>query len=816
MSLEQWEKELESRVSEIENNFHLLCQIYLTTEEYNKLKLLLINGIKKDAESTAKRYPLSYCRILSEIAARSFIPYGTKYNSGLCDEFENRLNIDVSKYYHQKIRRYFLKEVKILGGKYKDLILDDNAGYKYVEPLILHGGIPVNFIHSILDELQVKEKDITEKDINNELIFNIFSNNSIFLKKLIKDITYGKLMLKQLVKLYNHLKTDKERIIQAKILSPSVIDKVVEYIEGTNFTNTEGIKTYRIKKEIYLDDDYMPHLLLDINYPEPACRWEIRQNEEEIKNGILEDTILDIPIDNPIHLNANIFLSRQKGEGIYCSKITDKSKLLIFSADGKYIYPKDIVNGILEGIYIILVHDSISKELYPENLNKDIEIYEHAEFRSFAWLKLYSIHTVRLKKDTKIKLAFDVNTIINVSVEMKNNSPTLSYFKGKTLYCWAEHRSFLGRKILLFGGVNVPELIIPGKIKKSVTVNIQYYYKGNWNNIKEQDLTLEIKEDSEYTVISIYGEKIEVWREIGCPVYLKYIINDFDIGGIKKERRILWLPRANFNIPTGLYGMRKIPNARLNFGFIPNSIDSSSGLILEKESSEDGFSLKYQHYKENSNQLEACINLTYSYDQYKDSLAIKWKNIGVLNSEILSDDKKIFVHSSKFNIKQEYFNDPNSKFLLEFWPLLPIVIKSINNTSISSFSIYSNARYNLSLFQLNLQMRDDFSNQVYLTYQNYKCLIIYKPNSIHVLNNIEFLNHIDDWLSIQKKHQPGKSNTTLYKKIKLLLNKINLKNDWYIFFISRLDKLYREGKLQDDIYWQELSERMITNEKYNG
>lgn len=209
MNITELNTSIVSKFDNFNGNIRLLCQIPLTEREYTTAKELVTKSFvsKSGIEKFSEEFPLLFCKFVCEISFRVFNPANKDNDEAkwLWKNFEVEVPeckgkpIYIGPLFKNTLRR--LKE-----QFYRSIICEEfPAGWHFESIILIHSGIPIKNIHSILAEFagevnsQTEDLEFDSGYIQQKMLASRYLN--IYTKKII-DLDVGVQLVKNILKIY--------------------------------------------------------------------------------------------------------------------------------------------------------------------------------------------------------------------------------------------------------------------------------------------------------------------------------------------------------------------------------------------------------------------------------------------------------------------------------------------------------------------------------------------------------------------------------------------------------------------------------------
>lgn len=525
LTLRSLDDVLNKRASSL-TNLTLLIQVSLTEDEYEqawpRFEWLLSDG--DFLRSAPRTMPLAFARLLTELAARCFVPRtsGSPRGSGLWQNLHYEIP---SAQPGHVIGRAFEASVQNLLGRYPYLFWRKIDGWRYVSNILIHAGIPlqtVPIITAALGPYLVRADEWAER-IDGPKIAEALSGQvglNKYTLAVLSETIEGVKLVQQFLRLCHFIHTGGSP--QATTFSRSFILAVQRALQGR--TAAPSTIPATAAKPFFMFDDFAQF----IGWIVPA------QSSSQMKFIVSRETGNETVTPKVLATGRmGITVNPKPTRLILQSAISGRSQTLYFNPLGFMLFNSrtgalvgeagTVPDEIVSGEYLVLAkrlrgHD-IEKRFRPDN---GISITEEDIPLPPRWRREYQGFRIHFASCDNLRLMLGKDRWISLRVK-RDDSPAKGYItlggSGST-YLRASHPAAPDIRLPVFSGEHLPEIQFWGEAlaHNPPEVRLSRWTKGTWEIVR--GITGSIQPFSDGATLVLSGPGIEPLREARSTAHL--------------------------------------------------------------------------------------------------------------------------------------------------------------------------------------------------------------------------------------------------------------------------------------------------------
>lgn len=491
---------LQIRASKV-HNLTLLTQVRLAEEEYQETlpNFQFWLSHRDRIVSVPHIAPLGYCRMLSELTARCFVPrsYGSPSSSGL---WQNLYSEITGVQPGHVIGLGFERSIKNLRKQYSAMFLGEFQGWRYVGNLLTHAGIPVTIVGTLVNALRRyinsgKESVIERIDgVEIEKLLKQQVGMNKYTISVLSQTTEGVRLVQQFLRLCHFVLNG--GVPKHDVFSKSFIRTVQDELKGR--VTRPCTVAYEIQRPRFVFDDSEKFIGWVISSGEGhhALQWYITgmEGEHQLETKELDTGLLGIPVLP----ERTVMKTSQVSSVTKCNQfIFDPADIMFFSnRNGELIEQSELLRGgLAAGEYLVLAARQ-GGVLLEERFRpmEHVTITEKDILLPSGWRRKYRGYRVYLPHGDGLQVLIGPDRWIPLQLRHHggNEQDLITLGSEGAAYLYAYHSALPNERIPVFCGETLPALHFWGEEQHCDLPEIQLscWTNNNWRPIHDVTMRL--------------------------------------------------------------------------------------------------------------------------------------------------------------------------------------------------------------------------------------------------------------------------------------------------------------------------------------
>lgn len=559
LTLRSLDDVLNKRASSL-TNLTLLIQVSLPEDEYEQAlprfaRLLSDGDLLRSAPRTM---PLGFARMLTELAARCFVPRtsGSPRGSGLWQNLHYEIP---SAQPGHVIGRAFEASVQNLRGRYPYLFWRKINGWRYVSNMLIHAGIPIQTVPMVAAALgpYLVQADEWAKRMDGQTIARALSGQ-IGLNKytisVLSETIEGVKLVQQFLRLCHFIRTGGSP--QATAFSRSFILAVEGVLQG-RAAAPSIIPATAAKPFLIFDDfaQFIGWIVPDRSLSHMKFTLNVEERTETVNPEVLDTGRSGITADPK---PTRLILQRS---------ISGRSHTLYFNPVGFMLFNSrtgalvgetgTIPDEVVSGEYLVLAKrlpgHAIEERFRPDN---GISITEENIPLPPRWRRDYQGFRIRFAPcdDLRVMLRKDRWVSLRVRRDESTAEGYITLGGPGSTYLRASHPAAPDIRLPVFSGEHFPEIQFWGEALAHNTpeVRLSRWTGDAWEIVR--GVTGSIQPFGDGATLVLSGPGIEPLRDARTAAHLMRV-SYFDLSYDPLDRDdeyFIWIPQARVLSQTGL------------------------------------------------------------------------------------------------------------------------------------------------------------------------------------------------------------------------------------------------------------------------
>lgn len=536
-------------------------QVRLAEEEYQKTlpKFQLWLSHRDHIASVPHIAPLGYCRMLSELTSRCFVPrsYGSPSSSGL---WQNLYREITGAQPGHVIGLGFERSIKNLRKQYNTMFLREYQGWRYVGNLLTHAGIPVAIVGILVNALQPyvnSGKESVIERIDGEIIETLLKRQVGMNKYTISVLSQtieGVRLVQQFLRLCHFMLNG--GVPKQDIFSKPFIIAVQDALQGKVAQPRTVAHEIPGPRFVFDDSEKFIGWVISSGERHHALQWCITDTdgERQLETKDLDTGLLGIPV-----LPERTVMKTSQASSVtrYDQFVFEPADIMFFGIRNGELIEQSVLKGeeLAAGEYLVMAtrQGGVTLEERFRPIER-VTITEKGIPLPSGWRRKYRAYRVYLPPGDGLQVLIGPDRWIPLQLRNHggNERNLITLGSEGAAYLYAYHFALPNERIPVFCGETLPALHFWGEEQYSDLPEIQLscWTGSNWRAI--HDVTMRLEDNA---TIILYGRGLQglVDKHPSSLHLIRLTFYDLSYHPLNlPDQHFIWIPGAYVANQVGL------------------------------------------------------------------------------------------------------------------------------------------------------------------------------------------------------------------------------------------------------------------------